>query len=687
MKAGFYPRLAATGVAKNRRLYVPYLLTCMGMTAMFYIILFLSRSPLLEHVTGGRTVQVTLDFGSIVVAVFSLIFLFYTNSFLIRKRKKEFGLYNILGMGKWNIARILFWETLLIAAVSLVSGLALGFLLSKLAELCLVNVMRGEVGYVIYLDMSAMGRTCAVFGAIHLLIYLNALRQLRTASARELLSSEAAGEKPPKANWVLAVLGVALLAGAYYLAIAVADPMSAMLWFFVAVIMVIVATYMLFIAGSVAGCKLLQKNTRYYYKPNHFVSVSSMLYRMKRNGAGLASICILATMVLVMISSTTCLYFGAEDSLNTRYPHDFSVRIGLKAPGDTADERTAPIREAVDRAAADCGAAQTFTEAYARATVSGAFFGAEFESDVRNVNYYDPSVMDDVCTLYLVGLADYNRCMGTAETLADDEVLISTVRTSYTEPTFTVRGSGQAYRVKKLVGDFMGSADAAMNFVPSVFVVVPDLERAIQPLAQLADYRGERMIDLSWQYSFDTSADDDTQLRLQRELAETLKDLCLDDAAPGPIDSYSYECKAAARSDYYGTFGGLFFLGALLSVVFLFAAVLIIYYKQISEGYEDQSRFDIMQKLGMQPREIRASINSQLLTVFFLPLAGAVVHLCFAFPMIAKILMLFNLNNTGLFAATSAVSVVAFAALYSLVYRATSNAYYNIVSGAKERVA
>lgn len=685
MKAGFYPRLAATGISKNKRLYLPYLLTCMGMTAMYYIVLFLSRSPLLEGMYGGSTAQMTLNFGSFVVAVFALIFLFYTNSFLIRKRKKEFGLYNILGMGKWNIARILLWETLLIALVSLLTGLALGFLLSKLAELSLVNIMHGEVTYRIYLDLPAIGQACAIFGAIHVLILLNALRQISISGARELLASESMGEKPPKANWVLALAGVLMLGAAYYIAVTVADPISALMWFFVAVVMVIIATYALFIAGSVTGCRLLQKNKRYYYKANHFVSVSSMLYRMKRNGAGLASICILATMVLVMLSSTTCLYVGAEDSLNTRYPHDFSVQAGLSSPNDLQAENLSHLQAALARTVADAGVTPDTVEAYSCAATSGMFFGSELEPDVDAV---DKSLvnMAQVCTVYLVGLDDYNRCMGTSETLEADEALIYTVRTSYTEPEISIRGGMQPYRVKKNVDTFMGSANAAMNMAPSVFVVVPDLAQAIAPTWPLTNGDGRYLMELSWNYGLDAQVSDQAQGQLRSALSQTMRDLS-EAGGKAQLVHYSIDCKMLARDDYYGTFGGLFFLGVLLSIIFVFAAVLIIYYKQVSEGYEDQSRFDIMQKLGMQPREIRASINSQLLTVFFLPLLGAVVHLLFAFPMMRKILLAFNLNNVALFAATSAVSVLVFAVLYTLVYRATSNAYYHIVSGAKERAA
>lgn len=686
MRTGFYPRLAATGLSKNRRLYLPYLLTCLGITAMYYIILALSRSTLLAAMDGGDTVQMTLRFGSYVIALFALIFLFYTHSFLMRKRKREFGLYNMLGMGKWNIARILCWESLFVAFFSLLSGMALGFLLCKLAELCLLNIMHGEITYSLVLDLGAVMESCLVFGEIHLLILLNALRQLHVSSARELFSSEAAGEKPPKANWLLAVMGVLLLGAAYVLAVGVAEPTSAMLWFFVAVILVILGTYLLFIAGSVAGCRLLQKNRHYYYKSSHFVSVSSMLYRMKRNGAGLASICILATMVLVMLSSTTCLYFGVEDSLSTRYPHDFQVRIELDETDDTCLQRMDEIAQELDEAVQLCGVSKTGAEQYSRAAISGVFFGSEFEPDVYSVNYYDPAVMESVCTLYFVGLEDYNRCMNQSQTLQDDEAIVYAVHRSYTLPEISIRGCDCVYRVKQQAEDFMGNADAAMNAIPSVFVVVRQLPDVLEPLSQLEDNVGRPLIDLCWYYSFDTDAPEQTQLELQNALGTTLAGLHENGTLPDGF-SYSCESKSSDRGTFYSMYGGLFFLGVLLSIVFLFAAVLIIYYKQISEGYEDQSRFAIMQKLGMQPHEIRASINSQLLTVFFLPLLGAVLHLGFAFPMIEKILRLFNLNNVGLFAATSGVSVLVFALFYALVYRTTSNAYYHIVSGTKERPA
>ena len=304
MKTGFYPKLALDGIKKNKRMYLPYILTCIGMVMMQYIIGFLQYSDMLASMPGARTAQEMIKMGVWVIAVFAGIFLFYTNSFLIRHRKKEFGLYNILGMGKRNIGFILFWENLIISVFSVAVGLILGIAFSKLAELGFVNIVNGDVTFAITVSAKAIIQTAAIFGVIFVLLFLNAIRQVRFSSAISLLKSENIGEKPPKGNWFVGILGVVILGAAYYIAVSIKDPLTALTLFFAAVIMVIIGTYLIMIAGSVLFCRILQKKKNYYYKSNHFISVSSMVYRMKRNGAGLASICILATMVLVMISST-----------------------------------------------------------------------------------------------------------------------------------------------------------------------------------------------------------------------------------------------------------------------------------------------------------------------------------------------------------------------------------------------
>lgn len=681
MKRGLYRKLAWIGIGKNRRLYTPYILTCTGMVMMYYIVLFLSKSPLLDQMSGGGTISGMLGFGSWVIAVFALIFLFYTNSFLVRRRKKEFGLYNILGMGKRSIAGILCWETLMIAGIAFLAGSVSGIALSKLAELGLVNIIHGQVNYSVSVSFGALAQTFLMFAGIFLLIFLNTLRQIHASSPMALLRSENSGEKPPKANWILGISGVLLLAAAYYLAVTIKDPVTAFVMFFAAVLMVIAGTYLLFIAGSVVFCRALQKNKNYYYKPNHFVSVSSMVYRMRRNGAGLASICILGTMVLVMISSTACLYIGAEDSLRTRYPREITADICLNDTAHMRSENIDHLRAVITETAKKNGTGQINVMDYRTASCVGILKEGRLKTDISAVTDFDAETYGDICRVYMVPLEDYNRMTGTNEILDRDQVLLYSYRMEYESDSFAVEG-GNTYKIKRIVDQFQLSGNPAMDMLPSVFVVLPDLEEGIKPLQAIEDSDGDNTLFLHWFYGFDTGIEDQKQQEVCEKIHEQIRSLSMD----GRNGIYSYSCESAAanRGDFYGTFGGLFFLGLLLSLVFIAAAVLIIYYKQISEGYEDQSRFEIMQKVGMTKKDIRKSINSQLLTVFFLPLVMAGIHLAFAFPMVRKLLMLFNLVNLKLFILVTLISFFVFALCYTLVYRITSNAYYNIVSGVKE---
>lgn len=668
MKALFYPRLAWTGIKNNRRLYLPYILTCIGMVAMFYIMLSLSTGEFLDKMRGGTTLGSVLGLGAGVIGFFAVLFLFYTNSFLIRRRKKEFGLYNILGMGKRNIARVLFSETIILAAVSLVFGLILGAALSKLAELGLAYFVESDAGYDFTVYPTAMGYTVLLFVCIFLLLFFKSVGQVGLSNPVELLHSESVDEKPPKANWIFGVLGIVILAAAYYISVTIEQPVAALGWFFIAVLMVIAATYLLFIAGSVLLCRILQKNKRYYYKPNHFVSVSSMAYRMKRNGAGLASVCILITMVLVMIASTSCLYFGKNDVLRSQYPHDFNVTVDF----DTLDEVT---QENIDKTKA---AIDAFMDKN-----GGISFGICGKSDrvtgeLRDGVFYmgnDVYGPEYSSFLYIIDLADYNRNTGSSYRLNDGEALVFASSRTYDHDTIRIEG-GREYKVVKSDGTIDFIRDTDMLGFSAVYIVVPDFYSSAEDLLQATEKQGVSQPWLQWRYQFDSSADYLTQLEIEEGIWDVI--------AQAHSGGYGLSSLAGARDDFYGSFGGLFFLGIMLSIVFIIAAVLIIYYKQVSEGYEDQSRFEIMQKVGMTKKDIRKSINSQMLTVFFLPLLFAIVHLGFAFPMINKLLLLFGLDNLGLLLLTAAISALVFALFYIIVYRVTSNAYYSIVSGAKE---
>lgn len=673
MKNGLYTKLAWTGIQKNRKLYLPYMLTCIGMVMMCYIVSFLKYSPVFGSLPGGDTVQAFLNMGFGVMCVFSLLFLFYTNSFLIRRRKTEFGLYNILGMGKKNLALVLGIETLLIALITLAAGLFCGILFSKLAELGIVKILGGTADFSFHIDLQSIRDTLLLFVVIYTLLYLNTLRQLHLTNPIELLHSENAGEKPPKGNALVAIFGAVLLIAAYVLAVSIEDPIAAMIWFFVAVIMVIIATYLLFISGSVTICRLLQKNKKYYYKTNHFISVSSMRYRMKRNGAGLASICILCTMVLVMVSSTVCLYIGKEDSLRMRYPRNYNLNVSVESLDMLHGE---PVRQSLDALNSICenhGYAPTNVLSYPTAAFAGLI---QNDRILLEVPESVDQLMDieNLWQFFIISLEDYNRLMGASETLADDEVMVYTTKDqTYDAPTLTI-GTGEPLKVKKQAESFVDNGVDAMQVIASLYIIVPDFDAAVTAFSEQ-----QTPAELNYIYAFDLSCSDDTQIALQQEMDAALSEIETQ-AGEGSGFNLLLEGVASERSFFYGMYGGLFFLGILFGIVFIFAAVLIIYYKQVSEGYEDQSRFEIMQKVGMTGREIRRSINSQVLTVFFLPLIMAGVHLGFAFPLIRKLLLIFSLTNFKLLILVTVCCYLIFALFYVLVYRATSRAYYSIVS-------
>ena len=675
MKKHIYPRLAVNGISKNKRLYLPYLLSCACMVAVSYIVSALAKSEIIKALRGGDAVCMTLSFGIFVMALFSAIFLFYTNSFIIRRRKKEFGLYNILGMGKKNIAVILFWENLFAFLLTVATGLIFGIAFSKLAELALVKIMNGEVSFAFTVSFESLKYTVITFAVIFLLIFLNGLRQVHFSGAAELIKSENVGEKAPKANFFIALLGVLLLGAAYYLAVTIKGPITAMAVFFAAVIMVIIATYLIFISASVSFCKLLQKNKRYYYKPNHFISVSSMAFRMKKNGAGLASVCILATMVLVTISSTASLYMGMEDSLAAMHSRDASIIARLEKNNS---EKAEELKDGISSVLKKNGISVKNRAAYMKASVAGYYTDGVLQTDMNYIPAATVSDSDSLITLTFISLSDYNEIMGTKETLSSGEAIATVFGKVDIGKTLTVAcgKTTETLNIKK-VADFSARSDGVSSAYPSIYVAVNDLSETVSPFVGMRTSTDESFLSYSYHYGFDTDISEERQMALFGSISTDIAD-SLAKTGDGTI-AFSYSSVATDRKDFMGTYGGLLFLGIVLSLAFSFAAVMIIYYKQISEGYDDRKRFEIMQKVGLQEREIKKSINSQLLTVFFMPLVFAGLHLVFAFPMVKKILMLFNLSNISVFAVTTAVCFAVFFVLYAIVYKLTSNSYYSIV--------
>lgn len=670
MKKDFYLRLAWDGIKKNKKLYLPYILTCTGMIGMFYIVAFLSKDKTLLNIPGGDQIQGLLSMGTVVLGIFSVLILFYTNSFLIRRRKKEFGLYNILGMDKLNLSRVLIWENISIYCISMCCGLFCGLLFSKFAQLIMINIMLSDADFTLSVSPQSIGITFVWFAAIFVLILINALKQIHMANPVDLLKSESTGEKPPKANWVIAVLGAVILAGAYAIAVTVKNPMAAMLLYFVAVVMVIIATYMLFISGSVALCKALQKNKKYYYKTNHFISVSTMAYRMKRNGAGLASICILSTMVLVMISCTVCLYAGLDSSMRTSYPRNIMLDISVENNADINNSLKSSVNGAVNDVLKENNVSEKDKIEY-KITEFSAYQREDNNFNIIKNNKYTSGAYN----ILIVPIEDYNKLMGQNETLGKNEVIVFNAKLSqYDKNTINIESTGEL-KIKKYVDDYMGYGRDMSIVNSSIYIFVNDYDKFVEQFAGIEDPNGISVATSHYVTGFDLDCDNDKQIALLNAVDEKINSSnVLPQAASLTTDGAAY-----SRDMFLGLYGGLFFLGILLGIVFIFAAVLIMYYKQISEGYEDKARFDIMQKVGMTDREIKKSINSQVLTVFFAPLIAAGIHLAFNFPLINRTITLLGFTNPALLIGTTIGCFLIFALFYIIVYSITSKSYYSII--------
>ena len=656
MHSGLYRRLAASTLKKNARTYLPYLLSACGTVAMFYILAYLALD------SGSGTTGMVMQLGAIVVGIFALIFLFYTNSFLIKRRKKELGLYGILGMEKRHIFRMMAYETLYCFLISVVSGLAVGLLFSKGVQLLFLHILQMPVQWGFAFSPSAALVTVLLFAGIFFLTLLSNLRQVHISQPIELLRGSQVGEREPRANWPLAILGVVLLAAGYALAQFVNNPIWAFILFFLAVILVILGTYALFTSTSIAALKLLRRNKAYYYQTKHFISVSGMIYRMKQNAAGLASICILSTMVLVMVSTTTSLYAGMNEMFSW-YTRDFRVRAytDSESGGYTP---SAPSRLILSQQGYEPLDEQVYSS-LSFATVRDGEGGFTFVPQ-DDANAMEASV-DDIMQFTMLTLADYNLLSNNAYELAQGEVLLAAVRgtDAFAQPQLRVFGlefdvAANVTAPDIYAADYMGTE--------LYYLIVPDAHTFWQIANLEIQFYGNNATYVENVYAFnvDAGASVDEQAALRTDLL-----------AQGSV---SVTCTALDKQDAQEFYGSFFFLGIFLGLLFLMATAMIIYYKQISEGYDDRARFELMQKVGMTAEEIRSSVRSQVLTVFFFPLVMAGVHIVFAFKMIAMLMSLLQLTNTTLFALTTVVCFFAFAVVYALIYAITARSYYRIVS-------
>ena len=660
MNNRFFSKLAASNIKKNGKAYIPYILSCVMTVALFYIVKSLSYNPGLKNMVGSSTMMTMMSMCSVIIALFAIVFLFYTNSFLMKRRKKEFGVFNILGMEKSHIAKTMAWENFYVTLISIVGGLVIGLALDKAMFLLIAQVLNEEITLGFFISDKAIISTIVMFCVIFLLILLNSIRQIHTANPIELVTAGNAGEREPKTKWVLAILGLLSLGAGYYIALTIENPLTALVYFFFAVILVIIGTYMLFTAGSIALLKILRKNKKYYYKTKHFTSISGMIYRMKQNAVGLANICILSTAVLVMVSSTSSLMLGLQDVIATRYPNDFVVYSN-----ETSEERAYESFDTIRELQEEQNLNVTSEREY-RYLVFPAFINGDTFEVTRDANF---SSLGNLNNLIFVSLSDYNRVMGTDKTLAENEVLIYSDRLQFDSPTLKI--FDREYSVKEKIDEFIGNRLIVAVAANTQFIVLPDGPDIDELYALQKEALSDGASEIQYYYGFNSDADEETQRVFYRTLLEDY----VGHGYKGTIES-----KADSRSEFVGLYGGFFFIGIFLGVLFIMATVLIIYYKQISEGYDDKQRYEIMQKVGMTHQEIKNSIRSQVLTVFFLPLIVAGLHIAVAFPIINKLLALLNLLNVQLFLTCTVVCYVVFAVMYLLIYLLTARTYYKIVS-------
>ena len=659
-----YTKLAITNIKNNRQFYFPYLLTGIITVAMFYIMCTLESNPGIQSMPGAKDLGLILRLGIGVIGIFAVIFLFYTNSFIIKRRKKELGIYNILGMEKRHIAKILSKEAFFTAIIAIGGGLVTGVLFHKLACMLLYRMIGFNGGITFSFSKKGVMITAILFAIVYLLTYIYDLFQVQLANPIELLQSGNKGEREPKTKAIMAVLGVLCLGAGYFIAITTKNPIKALTLFFVAVILVIIGTYLLFTAGSIALLKILRRNKGYYYQTKHFTSVSGMIYRMKQNAVGLANICILSTMVLVAVSTTVSLYVGIEDIMKERYPNEINISAYYDT-GAPAEDSIAPI---VEKSVKESGRKIRHEEDYLELYFAAIKDQGQYSLDKEKVKTAGDRVSGFVVLTREDCKKKYNEEI---PELAENEVALFTIKKTDMD---TLVLENRSYHVKEIkqfqnTEDFETIADMMDEYYYVIVNDVQDMER----LWQLQkDIYQENSSSISRQVRLDIDGDSEQK----KECFENIK------TALGPEQAKArilIDSRQSSLDEFYQIYGGFLFLGLFLGILFLMITVLIIFYKQISEGYDDKERFSIMEKVGMSNDEVKATIRSQVRTVFFLPILMAAIHVGMAFPMIKRLLSLFGLSNTALFAGCMAGTILVFALIYLLVFLKTSKTYYKIV--------
>lgn len=671
-----YPSMAFNNIKNNRKTYIPYMVSCIMTISIYYIICSICNNENVANLWGGDIIQAYMSIGISIVSIFSLIFLFYINSFLIKRRKSEFGLYNILGMEKKHISKVIALETLYTYVATMIPGILIGILMDKMMYLIITKIFDSDavmLGF--YISTTGIKYCLILFGGIFMLILLNSIRQVYMSKPVDLLKSDKRGEKEPKAKWILAIIGILCLGTGYFIAVATKDPVAAFTFFFIAVIFVIIGTYLIFTAGSIVFLKILKKNKNYYYKTKHFVSISSMMYRMKRNAVGLANICILSTIVLVMISSTLSMYFGAGDSFKQRYPNDINITAHANDP--TFDN----VTQIMEKSFEDEGLKIKNKCDYSFLEISAAYdrennYFITDRNEMQGLSSFE--IYNNLTSLIFIPLDDYNKITGKNATLKKDQILIHANRTPLENDKINI--FDETYNVKNNIGKFIKQGGTVANISNSYYAIVKD-EKVLSTLFEKnKEAYGDYASSLQRCYTFDVKGNYENNkesiIKAYTKVHESISAATSD----GTLEFTGHmECAANEENFFILPFIGLLFIGVFLGVLFIMTTVLIMYYKQITEGYEDKDRYEIMQNVGMSHREVKKSINSQVLTVFFMPLIMAGIHIGFAFPFIYRILTIMNLFNIKLFALCFGGSFAIFAVFYAIVYVLTSKLYYGIV--------
>lgn len=621
-----------------------------------YSVTFIATNDGLQQVPGGLVTLSLFFMATVIIDLFCILLMFYTNSFLIKRRKRELGLYCVLGMEKRHVALVMLLETFFTALACLILGLLFGILFARLMFLVLLYLLDYQTPFAFSVSLPSVVSTVTLFLLIYAATLLYNLRSVRMANPVELLASGKKGEKEPRSSVLLTLMGLATLGSGYFIALHFTNPLQALMWFFAAVALVIIGTYCLFTSGSIAFLKILRRSKHFYYQPNNFISVSGMMYRMKQNASGLASICILSTMVLVTVSSTLCLYMGRTDMLHTMFPREISTSFFI----EENDPRVSQVQEAFTQALDDAGLTSAQRTACRSLTLNVLAHDGEY--GIRA----SADEMNDV-TFSLVCLSDYNAIEGvTPVSLASDEVIAYPIG-GFPVPD-TLNLGGQTVRVadvlKKQVFSGVGTYSGAQGAV----LVVPDE----QVRALYSAMFGNADAGQNERYYYSAGFD------VPGATPQQKMDLALDISAR--VENIKVQCLSDIAFEWDATYGCFLFLGVFFGSLFLMATALIIYYKQISEGYEDHDRFVIMQKVGMSRKEVRRAISKQILLMFFLPLGAAAVHMAFAFPLIRNVLLIFGLNNVGLFLACTSVTLLIFTVVYIFVYRATARVYYRLAN-------